>query len=314
MSKKSNKIGIVQDRSYFLHDTGPGHPESSVRLEELKEVFDKLSDISVDIAPRTATRDELLLVHTPLYVDKILSREVTEREMLDPDTVFSPGTKEAARKAVGGVLEAVDRVTAGSFDRIFCAVRPPGHHAEADRAMGFCIFNNVAVGAAYALQEKRVGRVAVIDWDLHHGNGTQNTFYDSREVLYISLHQFPFYPGTGSSMENGSGEGKGFTVNIPMPFGSGVDDYRDAFNMTVIPSLERFEPGLIFISAGFDAHRYDPLSGILLDSAYYGEMTSAIREIAEKYCGGRIVSVLEGGYNPKALQESVEIHLKELAG
>jgi len=313
MSKRLNRIGIVIDGSYYGHDTGPGHPESAERLKAVQHGLDSIGDI-IRIGAREASRDELLLVHTPEYVDKILNMNVTQIEMLDPDTPVSPGTREAALKAVGGVLEAVDHVVRGEIDRVFCAVRPPGHHAESDRAMGFCIFNNVAVGAAYSLGKTGIQRAAIVDWDLHHGNGTQNVFYDSNKVMYISLHQFPYYPGSGSSFETGEGDGRGFTINIPMPPGSGAEDYRDAFEVTVIPALDDFKPDLLFISAGFDAHRSDPLGNINLTSEYYGEMTSLLRDLAGKHCRGRIISVLEGGYNPQALKESVTAHLRELAG
>ncbi|MEE9553211.1 MAG: histone deacetylase [candidate division Zixibacteria bacterium] len=313
MSKGTNKIGIVIDPAYFDHDTGPGHPESVERLKAVQDGLDSISN-TIAIGAREATRDELLMVHTPEYVDKILNMEITEIEMLDPDTAVSPGSKKAALKAVGGVLEAVKYVLDGSIGQAFCAVRPPGHHAEQDKAMGFCLFNNIAIGAAYALKLPDIERVAIIDWDIHHGNGTQNAFYDSKDVLYISLHQFPFYPGTGSSLETGEGAGKGYTVNIPMSPGLGVEDYRDAFDVTIMPALEDFKPGLILISAGFDAHRDDPLGQIDLTSLYYGEMTSILKEFARSHCKSRIVSVLEGGYNMQALRDSVKIHLKELGG
>lgn len=313
MSKGLNEIGVVIDPAYFKHDTGPEHPESVERLKAVQEGLDSIHN-TLPIKAREAIRDELLLVHTPEYVDKILNMNVTEIEMLDPDTAVSPGSKTAALMAVGGVLEAVKRVIDSSIGQAFCAVRPPGHHAEPGKAMGFCLFNNIAIGAAYALDHPDIDRVAILDWDLHHGNGTQNAFYDSKKALYISLHQFPFYPGTGSSLERGAGEGTGYTVNIPMPHGSGVEEYRDAFDVTVMPALEDFKPDLILISAGFDAHRDDPLGHIDLTTDYYGEMTSLLKQVALKYCKGRIVSVLEGGYNPQALKESVQIHMKELGG
>lgn len=313
MSKDLNKIGVVIDPAYFMHDTGPGHPESVERLKAVQEGLDTISNITL-IEAREASRDELLLVHTPEYVDKILNMNLTEIEMLDPDTAVSPGSKTAALMAAGGVLEAVKHVIDGLIGQAFCAVRPPGHHAEPDKAMGFCVFNNIAIAAASALDHPDIDRVAIIDWDLHHGNGTQNAFYDSGKTLYISLHQFPFYPGTGSSLERGAGEGTGYTVNIPMPHGSGVEEYRDAFDATVMPALEDFKPDLLLISAGFDAHRDDPLGHIDLTTDYYGEMTSILKQAALKYCKGRIVSVLEGGYNLRALKESVQIHIKELGG
>ncbi len=224
---------------------------------------------------------------------------------------MSEHTREAALKAAGGTIEAVRRVIAGEMRRAFCAVRPPGHHAEADRAMGFCIFNNVALGAASALQAG-LKRIAIVDWDLHHGNGTQAAFYDTDRVLYISFHQSPHYPGTGAESEKGVGSGLGYTINIPMVAGSSDIDYRGAFDEIVIPALSNYKPQLIMISAGFDAHQDDPLGSLYLTTEYFGEMTRALREMAERYSNGRIVSVLEGGYNFAALKDSVTVHLKEL--
>ena len=313
MSNKINKIGVVSDPAYLGHDTGPGHPESSERLKAVQDGLDSIPNI-IKVGAREATRDELLLVHTPAYVDKILNMNATAIEHLDPDTAVSPGSKEAALKAAGGVIEAVRSVLDSTIGQAFCAVRPPGHHAEADKAMGFCLFNNIAISAAYALSQPEIDRVAIVDWDLHHGNGTQNAFYGSGDVLYISLHQFPFYPGTGSSTETGEGDGRGYTVNIPMAAGSGSEDYRDAFDVTVLPALDEFKPQLLLISAGFDAHRDDPLGLIDLTTEYFGEMTSVLKQIANEHCNGRIVSALEGGYNLQALSESVEIHIKELGG
>jgi len=311
MSDNSNKIGVVFDPAYLRHDTGPGHPESSERLQSICRMLDAFPNIP-RIAARRATREELQLIHRPEYVDKILNMNVTEIEMLDPDTAVSPASKEAALIAAGGVLEAVRLVLDGSFENVFCAVRPPGHHAESDKAMGFCLFNNIAIGAAWALNSIGTDKVAIVDWDLHHGNGTQNAFYESNRVLYISLHQYPFYPGTGSSLETGTGEGEGFTVNVPMGAGSDDRDYRDAFEATVLPALDDFKPQLMMISAGFDAHRDDPLGYIDLSTEYFGEMTSNLKDLAGKYCKGRIVSVLEGGYH-SGLSETVRAHLSGLA-
>jgi acetoin utilization deacetylase AcuC-like enzyme len=207
----------------------------------------------------------------------------------------------------------VDGIIEERIDRAFCAVRPPGHHAEPARAMGFCIFNNIAIGAAYATVKKGIEKVAIIDWDVHHGNGTQKAFYISDNILYVSLHQYPHYPGSGLDSETGAGSGEGYTINLPMPGGSDDDDYREAFEKIILPALDTFQPGLIFISAGFDAHRADPLAGINLSTEFYGEMTSLLRESANQYCGGRIISVLEGGYNMDILKETIALHLTELA-
>ncbi len=307
------KLGIVYDQAFMEHNPGPWHPESPRRLAAVKAAIDSLDIETVDIVAREATREELLLIHTPDYVDQILSLHVPDIVHLDADTAVSPGSLVAALKAAGGVIAAVDCVMKDSPKVVFCAIRPPGHHAEPDRAMGFCIFNNVAIGAAYALKRYGLKRVAILDWDLHHGNGTQDAFYGSSEVLYISLHQAPYYPMTGETMESGECKGVGFTINIPMVAGSSDVDYRAAFQEMIIPALGNFEPELVMISAGFDAHMDDPLGDLYLTSAYFGEMTRLVKAAAAKSAGGRIVSVLEGGYNLQALRESVAIHLKELS-
>ncbi len=308
----SDKIGIVTDPVFLLHDTGPGHPESPDRLKAVREAISEISEETVELEAREASREELLLVHTPEYIERILSLDPGGLIMLDADTAFSSHTKSAALKAAGGVLEAVDKIINGDFSRAFCAVRPPGHHAEAGRAMGFCIFNNIATGAAYALTKKDIHRVAIIDWDLHHGNGTQNIFYGRDDVLYVSLHQYPHYPGSGSADDKGIGKGTGYTINIPMAAGSSNSDYRDAFTKVIMPALTDFRPQMLFISAGFDAHRDDPLGGMNLSSEFYGEMTAMLRKVADQFCDGRIISILEGGYSLSALKEATILHLREL--
>lgn len=313
MNNRKIRIGVAYHESFARHDTGSWHPESPERLKAILEVIVDQGIDFVKIEPREASKEELTLVHAAEYIESILSLNHNEIVMLDPDTAFSPGSKEASLKAVGAVLESVDKIIGGEIERAMCPVRPPGHHAEPDRAMGFCIFNNIAVGAAYAIEKKGVGKVAIIDWDVHHGNGTQKMFYNSDKVLYISLHQFPHYPGSGSERETGMAQGEGCNINLPMPSGAGDEEYRKAFEKRISPALEEFVPDLIFISAGFDAHRNDPLAGINLSTEFYGEMTSIIRSAANRYCDGRIVSVLEGGYNLDILKESVAIHLTELA-
>jgi acetoin utilization deacetylase AcuC-like enzyme len=312
MKEGNGKTGIVYDDSFLLHDTGPWHPESPERLKVARRVIDDMGKNWIDIEARPAMRDELLQVHESGYVDRVLNLETLERVMLDPDTVFSPDSRKAALKAVGGVLEAVDAVMDGGCGRAFCAVRPPGHHAEPGRAMGFCIFNNIAVGAAYALKRDDVQSVVIVDWDLHHGNGTQSIFYDTADVMYVSLHQFPHYPGSGSSSEIGEGDGRGFTLNFPMSPGSDDGDYRKVLTDKILPAIDGFKPQLLLISAGFDAHRDDPLGSINLSSEFFGEMTSMLRKLADKHCGGKMISVLEGGYSSQALGESIRFHLEEM--
>jgi acetoin utilization deacetylase AcuC-like enzyme len=307
------KVGVVFDPVYLKHDPGPMHPESPQRLIAVQEAIKALDFPIAGIPARPAGRDELALVHKEKYIDHILNMKVTGLTYLDPDTALSPYSQEAALKAAGGVIEAVGKVMQGDLKRAFCAVRPPGHHAEADRAMGFCIFNNIAIGAAYALAHQRLSRIAIVDWDLHHGNGTQKAFYDTDEVLYVSLHEYPFYPGTGRETDKGEGKGLGYTINLPQVPGSSDDDYRAAFQEIIIPALANYRPELIMISAGFDAHRDDPLGDLYLSTEFYGEMTAMLVEMARQYSKGRIISVFEGGYNLQALKDSVTVHLKELA-
>ncbi len=309
----AEKLGIVFDPIYFQHDPGAAHPETPNRLIAVQEAVKALEFPIVAIPARAATVDELCQVHDTEYIQHILNMKVTEVTYLDPDTAISPRSQEAALKAAGGVIEAVDNVIQGSLKRAFCAVRPPGHHAEPDKAMGFCLFNNIAIGAAHALSKRGLGRIAIVDWDLHHGNGTQDAFYDTDEVLYISLHQWPFYPGSGREDEKGEGKGLGFNLNFPMVPGSSDEDFRAAFKEVIIPALTNYAPELIMISAGFDAHRDDPLGDLYLTTEFFGEMTGMLREMAKQCCQGRMVSVLEGGYNMQALKDSVIIHLKELA-
>lgn len=314
MDKLTGKIAVAYDEAFLLHDPGPWHPESPERLTVVMEAVNGIGIEYEKIEPREASGDELMLIHDSTYIEAILNLNPQGTVMLDPDTAFSPGTGTAALKAVGAVLDSVDRIIEGKIDRAFCPVRPPGHHAEPARAMGFCIFNNIAVGAAYAIANKGIRKVAIVDWDVHHGNGTQKAFYHSDRVLYISLHQFPHYPGTGTAAEIGEGKGKGYTMNIPMAHGSGDGEYREAFAEKIVPALNEFRPEMLFISAGFDAHGKDPLAGINLSTEFYGEMTACLKKVAEEHCAGRIISVLEGGYNLDILRESVEIHLRELTG
>jgi acetoin utilization deacetylase AcuC-like enzyme len=309
----TEKLGIVLDPVFFMHDPGPTHPESPMRLRAVEEGIKALDLPITPIPARPASREELCLVHTPDYVDSILNLKIEGIVQLDPDTIASPYSAEAAKKAAGGTIEAVDRVMRGELRKAFCAVRPPGHHAEPNHAMGFCIFNNIAIGAAHAISRWGLERIAIIDWDLHHGNGTQDVFYETDEVLYISLHQSPFYPGTGGEIEKGEGKGLGFNINIPMVPGSSDDDFRGAFQEIVIPALSNYKPELLLISVGFDSHRDDPLGDLYLTTEYFGEMTMQLNQIAGLYCEGRVISVLEGGYNPQVLKECVTLHLKELA-
>jgi acetoin utilization deacetylase AcuC-like enzyme len=261
-----------------------------------------------------ATRDELLLVHTPAHVDHIAATAGKRHGRLDPDTYTSEYSYETARLAVGGVLDVIDAVMEGNQRCGMALVRPPGHHAEDGRAMGFCLFNNVAVAARYLQQRHGLERVLVVDWDVHHGNGTQQIFYDDDGVLYASLHQYPLYPGTGAAQETGVGRGEGYTVNVPLPPGSGDGEYLAAMRSVLVPVAEQFEPQFVLISAGFDAHRNDPLAGMRVTEAGYAAMTSALLGVADRHCDGRVVAVLEGGYDVDSLVSSVEEVVRTMSG
>jgi acetoin utilization deacetylase AcuC-like enzyme len=256
------------------------------------------------VEPGQATRDELVRVHAPEYVD-LIAETAGRAVALDPDTYTSPDSHATALLAAGAAIDAVDLVMGGRATAVLAMVRPPGHHAERARAMGFCLFNNAAVAAAHA-RANGARRVAIVDFDVHHGNGTQHSFESDSSVLYISLHQFPFYPGTGAADEIGAGEGRGFTVNLPLELGSVDDDYRVAFSEIVVPVLRQFAPDLVLVSAGFDAHERDPLAGQRLTTGAFAAMTMELRRVAEECCGGRLILVTEGGYDLRALAESLE--------
>jgi acetoin utilization deacetylase AcuC-like enzyme len=307
--------GLVYDDIFLAHQTG-AHPENMERVRYAHEALSRAPvwGSLVMLRPARASREDLLLVHESSYLDLLEGLPESEYAALDPDTMMGPGSLEAARHAAGAVVTAVDAVTRGDLGAAFCMVRPPGHHALPGRAMGFCIFNNLAVGAAHAVQRCGHERIAIIDFDVHHGNGTQAAFYEDDRVLFVSLHQHPFYPGTGASHETGSGAGTGKTLNIPLPAGSTEDAYLEAFSERIIPAVQDHEPSLILVSAGFDAHRADPIGGMRLESESYAKMTRIIMEMARRSSSGRVVSALEGGYNLDALAESVKAHLDALAG
>lgn len=309
-------LGFVYHEDFLKHDTGPGHPE---RPDRLKAIVARLnqSDIFQNIRqlrPVPASPDWIQKVHPISYIQTIERRCLAGETLLDSgDTHVCKESYGIALLAAGGVLRAIDEVMAGNSTRIFCAVRPPGHHAETETVMGFCLFNNVAIGARYAQHKYAIGRIAILDWDVHHGNGTQEIFWRDPSVLYISTHQYPLWPGTGASNEIGEGAGEGFTLNCPMRPGSGEAEFIDAFENRILPALHKFRPELLIISAGFDAHAADPLANISLTEGSFAKFTQFASEIATKYCNGRIVSVLEGGYDLDALARSVEAHLKALA-
>ncbi|WP_233840998.1 histone deacetylase family protein [Dyella sp. 2HG41-7] len=292
------------------HNPGPGHAESPARLRAVLDALDQDRFAALDRveAPR-ATREQLLRVHTPAYVDRILAiTPESDTVRLDEDTLMSPGSAEAGLRAAGALVAAVDAVMSGQTARAFCAVRPPGHHATPDTAMGFCLFNNVAVGAAHALAAHGIKRVAIADFDVHHGNGTQDIFQREPCVLFISSHQSPLYPGTGMPDEQGVGN----IVNAPLSPGDGSDEFRSLWNDALLPRLHAFKPQLVMVSAGFDAHRQDPLADIRLQTEDYAWITERLVDLARAHADGRLVSTLEGGYDLHALAASVSAHVSAL--
>jgi acetoin utilization deacetylase AcuC-like enzyme len=311
-----SSLAFSYHADYLLHDTGPGHPERPDRLRTLVQhlLGTPVWRIMDHLQPAPAAAEVVQLVHPQSYVETIERRcRAGERVLDEGDTHACQDSYRVALLAAGGVVQAVETVLSGVSGRAFCAVRPPGHHAETSRVMGFCLFNNVAIAARYAQRKHGVERVAIVDWDVHHGNGTQEIFYADDTVLYCSLHQYPFYPGTGARGETGTGKGAGYTVNCPLPAGCGEEEYTEAFQESIVPALDRFQPQLLLISAGFDAHRDDPLANMMLSDESFGVFTSMMMDVASRHSAGRIVSVLEGGYNLEALARSVEKHLQVMA-
>ncbi|MBI5136019.1 MAG: histone deacetylase [Nitrospirae bacterium] len=313
------RTGLVYHPAYLNHDTGAMHPECPDRLRAVLAGLDRsgLRPALTPVSPYDAEAAWLGLVHTPSHLARVEAAAGMAwggNVYLDPDTPVSPGSRQAARKAAGGVLAAIDRVVAGELDNAFCLVRPPGHHAEPNRAMGFCLYNNVAIGARYLQRRHGLERVLIVDWDVHHGNGTQAAFWTDPSVLYYSIHQYPFYPGSGAADERGAGAGEGTTVNCPMAAGCGDVDYLNELERVLLPAAERFRPHFILVSAGFDAHLDDPLAHMRVSADGFGRMTLLVRDLAARLCGGRLVTVLEGGYDLDALAASVNAHVAALSG
>jgi len=305
---------LVTDPRFQQHEPGPGHPERPERLAVLEQLFatDRYRGLP-RIDAREATEAEIERVHTRGVLETVAASAGRPFTQFDPDTAASAGSFEAARLAAGAAIELADAVWSGRADNGFAALRPPGHHAERDRVMGFCMFNNVAVVARHLREARGVERVLILDWDVHHGNGTQHSFYGDADVLYGSLHQYPFYPGTGWVDEIGRGAAAGFTVNLPMQAGWGMGEYTAAMREVFVPIARAFSPQFVLVSAGFDAHRDDPLASMQLDAAAFRRMTNAMVAVADECCDGKIVLLLEGGYSLDALQSSVATVLDTLA-
>ena len=304
------KTGLVTSDTYQNHNTGEGHPEKIDRVSAVIDNFKKINNKEL-IWKKPAKFDQSILIntHSSKYID-LVDKSFPENGLafLDGDTVVSPGSKDATKDAVGSIITAIDGVQQKEFKNAFCAVRPPGHHAEKNKAMGFCIYNNVAVGANYLLEKYKYNKVAIIDFDVHHGNGTQDIFYDNEKVLYISTHQYPYYPGSGSEKETGKFNN---ILNIPLEAGTTAEEYLNAYE-NVLKKLKEFKPEFLLFSAGFDAHIDDPLAQLRLNSEDFYHLTKRTLETSKSLCNGNVVSILEGGYDLKALQESTQRHVDAL--
>ena len=314
-TQASAKTGFVYDQIYLRHDTGKGHPERPQRLTAITERLGKsgLMPKLVAIRPRPAAKKWLATVHSPKYVARIEKACLQGDRYVDSrDTPVSKDSFNAALHAAGGTLAAIDAVMAGKVRNAFCVVRPPGHHALKDKAMGFCLFNNVAVAARYIQQKHALARVLIVDWDVHHGNGTQAMFYADPTVFYFGVHRYPFYPGTGAADERGKGKGLGTTLNVPLRAGGGDREFARALEDKLVPAARKFKPDFVLISAGFDAHQKDPLGGMKVTTEGYARLTRIVKGIAREHCRGRLVSVLEGGYSLEGLAAGCEAHVRVL--
>ncbi|MDA7704609.1 histone deacetylase family protein [Candidatus Pelagibacter sp.] len=304
------KTGLITSDTYQNHNTGDGHPE---KIDRVTVVIDNLKKLdNKDLVwkkPSKFDRSLLEITHNSDYIN-FVEKSFPEKGLsfLDGDTIVSPGSKDATSDAVGSIITAIDGVQNKNFSNAFCAVRPPGHHAEKNKAMGFCIYNNVAVGANYLINKYKLKKVAIIDFDVHHGNGTQDIFHDNEKVLYISTHQYPYYPGSGTNDEKGKYNN---ILNIPLPAGTTSEEYLNSYEF-VLKKIREFKPEFILLSAGFDAHKDDPLAQLQLESKDFYNITRRTLELSKQYCDGKVVSILEGGYDLLALQESTEMHVKAL--
>ncbi len=308
------RTGIVMDPRYLEHRPVRGHVESPRRLETIYSLFQdpEMKALFVPVVPKEAPVDALTRIHSPGHVKRIARTAECALSMLTPDTCASSGSYPAALLAAGGFMEAISQVVSGTLDNAMALVRPPGHHAEHNRAMGFCLFNTMAVGAAFARRDLGLDRVLIVDWDVHHGNGTQHAFEADPSILFFSTHQYPLFPGTGLFTEVGRGKGEGKTLNLPLPKGYQDGDYAAIFERILRPVALEFQPDLVLVSAGFDTHRDDPLGGMRMTAEGYAVLTRILMEIADSCCKGRLVLTLEGGYHLAALRDSVRAVLLEL--
>jgi acetoin utilization deacetylase AcuC-like enzyme len=309
---------LITDPRFQRHDTGPGHPEQPARLRFIDKYLDEsgLIDRCTPLPFEPIGDDEVERIHSPSMITTL--RQIAEAGggRADPDTVVSPESPEIAHLASGACCAAVDAILSGRDPTALCLVRPPGHHATPTHMMGFCLFNNIALAARHAIDRHQLARVLLVDWDVHHGNGTQDVFYADPRVMFLSIHRYGngFYPGTGAHDESGTGPGLGYTRNVPLPFGTPREVYFDAFTQALEQSADKARPELVLISAGFDAHRNDPIGSLGLDTDDFRRLTELVLQIADVHCQGRVVSCLEGGYNLHALGESVDVHLETLLG
>ncbi|MES2997126.1 MAG: histone deacetylase [Verrucomicrobiota bacterium] len=311
--KSKSKIGVHYDACYERHDTGCGHPESAERYRVLRKALEKLPDDVTRLPGRRATAAEIMLAHAGYYHDLVYRDVESFADVLRTgDTAICEESYDVALEATGAVLAAVDAIMHGDVARAFCAVRPPGHHASADRGMGFCIFNHVAVAARYLQAHHGIRRVAIIDWDVHHGNGTETIFLEDPNVFYVSLHEEGIYPFTGAADERGRGAGKGTTLNLPLPHRSDGAPALKVWDEFIGPAVEKFAPEFLLVSAGFDARMDDPIGGLLWNDDIFGEMTRRAVDLAQKHSSGRLLSVLEGGYNPEGMATAAIAHVTGL--
>ncbi len=310
------KTGILKGEIFLKHLPGDGCPDTPKRLKDLYKMLDApdMQGLFVDILPKKATTEEILLFHTQDYFKKIAKTRGKELIAFTADTHACEDSFDAAMYAAGGLLNAISQVAANKIGNAFALVRPPGHHAEKSRAMGYCLFNHIALGAAFARRHLKLDKILIIDWDVHHGNGTQHAFERDPSVLFFSIHQAGLFPGTGSFIETGLGAGEGYTINLPIPKGYGDAEYVAIFDRLLKPVAEQFSPDLILVSAGFDTHTDDPMGGMGMTAQGFAAMTASIKKIADTVCGGKLVMSLEGGYNCEALAGSVRAVLREMAG